>query len=74
MIAEGKNATLLLCGFESKDFDIEILFDESTGMYEAFRGYTDIARAEVDAELLAQLLDCDLTDDFLLDLGFEIVY
>lgn len=76
MIAEGETATLLLCGFDSsKDFGIDIVFNEGkSSILEACKCYTDIAMAEVDAGLLAQLLDFDLSEDFLLDLGFDIIY
>ena len=73
MIADGKNATLILAGFDSDGFGIEIIPVEGYGFLNAFKVYNDLERAISDAKLFAQLLDCDLTKEFLDDFGFEVM-
>ena len=73
MIADGENATLILAGFDPEGFGIEIIPCENGGFLDAFKAYDNLERAVSDAKIFAQLLDCDLTKEFLNDFGFEVV-
>lgn len=77
MIAEGDNAILLVGGWQDCNggFGISLIFDEDNckDLTEAFKYYDDVKRAISDAKLFAQLLDCDLTKEFLSDFGFEVI-
>lgn len=75
LVAVGESATLLVGGFDSTtDYGIDLIFPENhKNIVEAFKAYDDVERAKADALIFAQMLDCDLTKEFLCDIGFEVI-
>lgn len=67
MIAEGEKATLVACSFD-EGFGVVI---DVGNMFQAFKIYDDVDVLIANARIIAQILDCDLTVEFLTSIGFE---
>ena len=80
MIAEGKNAVLILsgfCGYKNENLtSISIVpheYELDKGFLNASKCYDNIEKAKQDAFMFAQMLDCDVTKEFWQDHGFMII-